>query len=142
MRVATRIIAAANTIHLDPTYTGQRLQPVEAAQVLASVIGPTLGRLVAAVLEHVAGLVRLRLSSIDSIVVDGELMRLIWISYTPPRRWFHMAAALLLLAIWAIWAFLLPGVSGLLVGKLRPLPSELEVASRLGPMKKGEDSPG
>ena len=40
------MIAAANTIHLDPSYTGQRLQPVEAAQVLAGVVGPTLGRLV------------------------------------------------------------------------------------------------
>ncbi len=40
------VIAAANTLHLDPSYAGERLQPVEAAQVLAGVIGPTLGRIV------------------------------------------------------------------------------------------------
>ena len=37
------VIAAANTIHLDPDYAGQRLAPVDAAQILAGVIGPTLG---------------------------------------------------------------------------------------------------
>lgn len=39
-------IAAANTIQLDPAYEGTRLSPVQAAQTLGSVIGPTFGRLV------------------------------------------------------------------------------------------------
>ena len=47
-------------------------------------------------------------------------------------------AALILLATWAIWTFLIPGVSRLLVSKVSPLPSELETASRLGPMIKQE----
>jgi len=47
-------------------------------------------------------------------------------------------AALILLAIWAFWTFLIPGVSRLLVSKVRPLPSELEMASRLGPMMQRE----
>ena len=38
------VIATANTIHLDPSYDGMRLSPVQAAQSLSSVIGPTLGR--------------------------------------------------------------------------------------------------
>ena len=39
-------IAAANTIHLDASYDGTRLSPVEAAQTLGAVIGPQSGRLV------------------------------------------------------------------------------------------------
>jgi len=46
--------------------------------------------------------------------------------------------ALILLAIWALWTFLIPGLSRLLVSKVRPLPSELEMASRLGPMMQRE----
>lgn len=38
------VIAAANTIHLDPDYDGTRLSPVQAAQTLSGVIGPSLGR--------------------------------------------------------------------------------------------------
>lgn len=44
--VSLVIIATANTLHLDPAYDGMRLSPVEAAQVLASGIGPIGGRLV------------------------------------------------------------------------------------------------
>jgi len=40
------VIAAANTIHLDPAYDGVRLSPVEAAQSLAAVAGPAVGRVV------------------------------------------------------------------------------------------------
>ena len=47
-------------------------------------------------------------------------------------------AALILLAVWAFWTFLIPGISRLLVEKVHPLPSELEMASRTGPMIKGE----
>ncbi|MEM1247001.1 MAG: divalent metal cation transporter [Acidobacteriota bacterium] len=53
------VLAAANTLHLDPSYSGQRLQPVEAAQVLGTVIGPTLGRVVFG-----AGILAMALSSI------------------------------------------------------------------------------
>ncbi len=40
------VIAAANTIHLDPSYDGVRLSPVAAAQSLAAVAGPAVGRVV------------------------------------------------------------------------------------------------
>ena len=40
------VIAAANTIHLDPAYDGTRLGPVEAARSLAAVAGPAVGRVV------------------------------------------------------------------------------------------------
>ena len=40
------VIAAANTIHLDPAYEGMRLGPVEAAKSLAAVAGPAAGRVV------------------------------------------------------------------------------------------------
>ena len=40
------VIAMANTVHLDAGYDGTRLTPVQAAQSLASVVGPTLGRIV------------------------------------------------------------------------------------------------
>ncbi len=40
------VIAAANTIHLDPAYDGTRLGPVEAAKSLAAVAGPAVGRVV------------------------------------------------------------------------------------------------
>lgn len=40
------VIATANTIHLDPDYDGTKLTPVQAAQSLAGVVGPGLGRLV------------------------------------------------------------------------------------------------
>lgn len=53
------VLAAANTLHLDPGYSGQQLQPVEAAQVLGTVIGPTLGRVVFG-----AGILAMALSSI------------------------------------------------------------------------------
>lgn len=44
--VSLVVIATANTLHLDPSYEGMRLSPVEAAGVLAQSIGPTAGRLV------------------------------------------------------------------------------------------------
>lgn len=44
--VSLVVIATANTLHLDPTYDGMRLAPVEAAGVLAHSIGPVAGRLV------------------------------------------------------------------------------------------------
>lgn len=44
--VSLVVIATANTLHLDPSYDGIRLSPVEAAQVLAQSIGPVTGRLV------------------------------------------------------------------------------------------------
>ncbi len=44
--VSLVVIATANTLHLDPSYEGVRLSPVEAAGVLAGSIGPTAGRLV------------------------------------------------------------------------------------------------
>ena len=40
------IIATANTIYLDAGYDGTRLSPVEAAQSLANVVGPTFGRVI------------------------------------------------------------------------------------------------
>ncbi len=47
-------------------------------------------------------------------------------------------AALILLSVWAFWTFLIPDVSRLLVSKVRPMPSELEMASHLGPTIKQE----
>ena len=44
--VSLVVIATANTLHLDPSYEGMRLSPVEAAQVLAQAVGPVAGRLV------------------------------------------------------------------------------------------------
>ena len=44
--VSLVIIATANTLHLDPSYEGVKLSPVEAASVLGSSIGPLAGRLV------------------------------------------------------------------------------------------------
>ncbi len=44
--VSLIVIATANTLHLDPSYDGVRLSPVEAAQVLAQAVGPIAGRLV------------------------------------------------------------------------------------------------
>ena len=40
------VIATANTLNLDPLYEGRRLAPIEAAQSLAAVVGPTMGRVV------------------------------------------------------------------------------------------------
>lgn len=41
------VIATANTLHLDPSFENvTRIQPVDAAQSLATTIGPTLGRIV------------------------------------------------------------------------------------------------
>ena len=40
------VIATANTIHLDPTYDGTRLTPVEAAQSLVGLLGAEWGRVV------------------------------------------------------------------------------------------------
>ena len=44
--VSLVVIATANTLHLDPSYEGMRLSPVEAAQVLSQSIGPIAGRVV------------------------------------------------------------------------------------------------
>ena len=44
--VSLVVIATANTLHLDPTYDGTKLSPVDAAQVLAQGVGPFAGRLV------------------------------------------------------------------------------------------------
>ena len=57
--VSLVVIATANTLHLDPAYEGMRLSPVEAAQVLASGVGPLAGRLVFGV-----GVLGMALSSI------------------------------------------------------------------------------
>lgn len=43
--VSLVVIATANTLHLDPAVEGMKLSPVEAAQVLASSVGPLAGRL-------------------------------------------------------------------------------------------------
>ncbi|MHC5004395.1 MAG: divalent metal cation transporter, partial [Planctomycetota bacterium] len=40
------VIAAANTIHLDPEFAAARITPLEAAQSLSRVIGPTTGRVI------------------------------------------------------------------------------------------------
>jgi hypothetical protein len=40
------VIATANTIYLDGSFQAARLQPVEAAQALSTVVGPTFGRVV------------------------------------------------------------------------------------------------
>jgi len=39
-------IAAANTLHIDPSYDGTKLAPVDFSHSLAQVVGPTLGRVV------------------------------------------------------------------------------------------------
>lgn len=46
LAVSLVVIATANTLHLEPSYEGMKLSPVEAAQVLAHGVGPTAGRLV------------------------------------------------------------------------------------------------
>jgi Mn2+/Fe2+ NRAMP family transporter len=40
------VIAAANTIHLDPEFSASRITPVEAAKSLAAVVGPKTGMIV------------------------------------------------------------------------------------------------
>jgi ABC-type transport system involved in multi-copper enzyme maturation permease subunit len=47
-------------------------------------------------------------------------------------------SALLLLAIWSAGVFLVPGVSQLIVSRAWPIPSDLEMAGRLGPMMKAD----
>lgn len=59
LAVSLVVIATANTLHLDPAYEGRRLAPVEAAQVLASTVGPGAGRIVFGL-----GLLGMALSSI------------------------------------------------------------------------------
>lgn len=54
------VIAMANTVHLDAGYDGTKMSPVQAAQSLATVVGPTLGRLVFSL-----GVLAMALSSIS-----------------------------------------------------------------------------
>ncbi|NNM27296.1 MAG: hypothetical protein HKO59_15145, partial [Phycisphaerales bacterium] len=53
------VIAAANTIHLDPSFSAARISPIDAAQSLGVTIGPAGGRLVFG-----AGVLAMALSSI------------------------------------------------------------------------------
>ncbi len=60
LAVSLIVIATANTLHLDPSYDGTRLGPVEAAHALAAGIGPLAGRAVFAL-----GVLGMALSSIS-----------------------------------------------------------------------------
>jgi len=42
--VSLVVIATANSLHLDPNYSGIKISPVEAAQVLGQSVGPVAGR--------------------------------------------------------------------------------------------------
>jgi Mn2+/Fe2+ NRAMP family transporter len=106
LAVSLIVIATANTLHLDPSYDGTRLGPVEAAHALAAGIGPLAGRVVFAL-----GVLGMALSSISLQMLCCGFVCAEVLGWEPGSRRWRLATLLptpaAVVALWwsdvAIW---------------------------------------